>query len=285
MDATLGLGGHASLVAEQLTTGRLIGLDRDPAALEACAKRLGAYQGRIELIHGDYRHMEMLLRDRQIESVDGVLFDLGVSSPQFDDPTRGFSYRFDTKLDMRMNPDDALSAYEIVNFWPVPELRRILFEYGEESYAPLIASAIRKNRDMAPIETTGQLADIITSALPPAARRKKGHPAKQSFQAIRMAVNDELAGITAGIAAAVRMLAPGGRLAVISFHSLEDKVVKRSLAAQAEGCICPPSFPMCVCGKTPTVTLITKKPVVASPDELQNNRRAHSAKLRVAEKR
>jgi 16S rRNA (cytosine1402-N4)-methyltransferase len=283
VDATLGAGGHAARIAERLATGHLFGIDRDPEALRRAAGTLSPLEGRVTLIHGDYRKLDSLLpEDTQM---DGILFDLGVSSPQFDDPARGFSYRYDTRLDMRMNPDDPVSALELVNEWPPEELRRILWAYGEEKYAPLIVSAIVRRRAEEPLETTGQLAELIVRALPPKARRRKGHPAKQTFQALRMAVNDELAGIREGLAAAIRRLKPGGRLAVISFHSVEDRAVKTVLAEAARGCTCPPSFPVCVCGNTPLVTPITRKPVAAAPAELERNRRAHSAKLRAAEKR
>ncbi len=284
VDATLGLGGHSAAMAGRLTTGRLYCIDRDPSALRACADILAPWRERVTLLHGNYSSLETLISRPPDGGVDGILFDLGVSSPQFDDPDRGFSYRFDTRLDMRMNPGDPLSAYEVVNHWPVAELKRILYDYGEESCAPLIASAIERRRKEGPIETTGQLAELIKGALPAAVLRKKGHPAKQSFQAIRMAVNDELEGIRQGLLAAVDMLNSGGRLAVISFHSLEDRVVKTTLAAAARGCDCPPDFPVCICGKTPRVKLVTRKPVTASEEELARNHRSHSAKLRVAEK-
>ncbi|MDR3206907.1 MAG: 16S rRNA (cytosine(1402)-N(4))-methyltransferase RsmH [Oscillospiraceae bacterium] len=282
VDATLGAGGHAAHIAQRLTTGRLFGIDRDPEALRRAVQTLAPFEGRVVLLHGDYRNLDSLLPDGT--RPDGVLFDLGVSSPQFDDPARGFSYRYDTRLDMRMNPNDPISAYEVVNQWPPEELRRILWAYGEEEYAPLIAAALIRRRAEAPIETTGQLAELVTRALPPKARRRKGHPAKQCFQALRMAVNDELAGIREGLRAAIGLLKPGGRLAAISFHSVEDRAVKTTLAEAARGCTCPPDFPVCVCGKTPLIALVTRKPLTAAPAELEQNRRAHSAKLRVAEK-
>ena len=213
-----------------------------------------------------------------------MLFDLGVSSPQLDDPSRGFSYMADAPLDMRMDQTDTLTARAVVNEWPQEELRRILWQYGEERYAPAVAGAIVRARDKQPIETTLALVDVIKSALPPAALREKQHPAKRTFQAIRIAVNDELGAVDKMVQRAVPRLNPGGRLAVISFHSLEDRIVKNGLAAFAKGCTCPPDFPVCVCGKKPQIRLITRKPIVSGPEELEENPRARSAKLRVAEK-
>lgn len=284
VDATVGYGGHSAAIAERIVSGRLVCLDRDPEALRASARRLEAWKEKISFLHGDYRNMAAALAPLGLDRVNGILFDLGVSSPQFDNPGRGFSYRYDAPLDMRMNPGDALSAYDIVGTWPEAELRRILFAYGEENFAPLIAAAIVRCRKSEPIRTTGQLAEVVVSALPPAARRRRGHPAKQTFQAIRMAVNDELNGVEQGIRAALALLGPGGRLAVISFHSLEDRIVKSELAAAARGCVCPRELPVCVCGVTPAVKLVTRKPVTADETERERNRRAHSAKLRVAEK-
>ena len=220
----------------------------------------------------------------QIPGVDGILLDLGVSSPQLDDGQRGFSYMADAPLDMRMNGEDALTAREVVNTWPQEELKRILYTYGEERYAPQIASAICRRREEAPIETTLELVDIIRSAMPAAALREKQHPAKRSFQAIRIAVNDELGSVEKVMADAIPLLNPGGRLAVITFHSLEDRSVKNAMAEAAKGCTCPPNFPVCVCGKKPQVKLISRKPIVSGAAELAENPRARSAKLRVCEK-
>ena len=213
-----------------------------------------------------------------------MLFDLGVSSPQLDDALRGFSYMADAPLDMRMNREDPLTAGEIVNRWPQEELRRILYEYGEERYAPQIAAAIVRSREKKPIETTLELVDIIRGAMPPQALREKQHPAKRSFQAIRIAVNDELGSVSKMMKAAIRRLNPNGRLAVITFHSLEDRIVKSEMQQAARGCTCPPEFPVCVCGKKPQIRLVTRKPIVSSAAELEENPRARSAKLRVAEK-
>ena len=285
VDATLGAGGHALLIADGLSgCGRLIGIDKDPEAVNRAAERLAHRRGNILLLCGDYRDMDRLLAESGVCRVDGVLFDLGVSSPQFDDPSRGFSYRFDAPLDMRMNPNDPICAYDVVNRWTAPELRRILYSFGEETHAHLIVAAIEKKRSHSPILTTGQLAELIISAVPPAVRRGKGHPAKRSFQAIRMAVNDELRGIEIGLSTAVRLLARGGRLAVLSFHSVEDRMVKTTLMKAARGCDCPSDFPQCVCGKRPLIKLLHSKPKTPEPSEMANNRRARGAKLRAAEK-
>ena len=284
VDGTLGGAGHSSQIAARLTTGRLIGIDRDPVALEAAAKRLAPYADRVTLVHSNFCEIAQVLADLNIEGVDGILLDLGVSSPQLDEVSRGFSYMGDAPLDMRMNAEDSLSAYDVVNTWPYEELRRILYEYGEERYAPQIASAICRRREAAPIQTTLELVDIIRSAMPPAALREKQHPAKRSFQAIRIAVNDELGSVEKVMEDAIPCLNPGGRLAIITFHSLEDRIVKNGMAAASKGCTCPPNFPVCVCGKKPKVKLISKKPIVSGQEELDMNPRARSAKLRVCEK-
>ena len=284
VDGTLGGAGHSSHIAARLTTGRLIGIDRDPVALKAAGERLAPYADRVTLVHSNFCEIAQVLRDLNIDGVDGILLDLGVSSPQLDDGSRGFSYMADAPLDMRMNNEDSLTAFEVVNRWSYEELRRILFEYGEERYAPQIASAICRRRETSPVETTLELVDIIRSAMPPAALREKQHPAKRSFQAIRIAVNDELGSVEKVMADAVPCLNPGGRLAVITFHSLEDRIVKNGMAAAARGCTCPPNFPVCVCGNKPKVKLISRKPIVSGPEELEINPRARSAKLRVCEK-
>ena len=284
LDGTLGGAGHSSEIAKRLTTGTLIGVDRDPKALAAAGERLAPWTERVKLVHGNFRDLEAILDELGIPAVDGILLDLGVSSPQLDEASRGFSYMADAPLDMRMNPEDPLTAWEVVNSWPREELRRILFAYGEERYAPLIAAAIERRREQAPIETTLELAELIRSAMPRQALREKQHPAKRSFQAIRIAVNDELGAVDSVMSQAIRRLNPGGRLAVITFHSLEDRIVKNALAEAARGCTCPPEFPVCVCGKKPSVRLIAKKPITASEEELEANPRARSAKLRVAEK-
>lgn len=284
VDGTLGGGGHSEEIAKRLTTGALIGIDRDQNALEAAGKRLAPYGGRVKLVHSNFSELDAVLDRLGIHGVDGILLDLGVSSPQLDDGARGFSYMLDAPLDMRMDPTDSLTAAQVVNAWPQEELRRILYTYGEERYAPQIASAICRARERAPVETTLELVDIIRSAMPPAALREKQHPAKRSFQAIRIAVNDELGAVERVMAEAIPRLNPGGRLAVITFHSLEDRIVKTAMAAAAKGCTCPPEFPVCVCGKKPQVRLVSRKPITSTQEELEKNPRARSAKLRVCEK-
>ena len=284
VDGTLGGAGHSSRIAARLTTGRLIGIDRDPVALKAAGERLSPYADRVTLVHSNFCEMKQVLSDLDIPGVDGILLDLGVSSPQLDDAQRGFSYMADAPLDMRMNSEDSLSAYTVVNTWPQEELKRILYNYGEERYAPQIAAAICRKREVKPIETTLELVDIIRSAMPPAALREKQHPAKRSFQAIRIAVNDELGSVEKVMRDAVDCLNPGGRLAIITFHSLEDRIVKTGMADAAKGCTCPPNFPVCVCGNKPKVKLITRKPIISGNQELEINPRARSAKLRVCEK-
>ena len=258
VDGTLGGAGHSFQIAARLSTGRLIGIDRDPVALAAAAKRLEPYKDRVTLVHSNFCEIASVLRDLQIEGVDGILLDLGVSSPQLDDGARGFSYMADAPLDMRMNNEDPLTAAEVVNTWPYEELKRILYDYGEERYAPKIAAAICARREQQPIRTTLELVDIIRSAMPASALREKQHPAKRSFQAIRIAVNDELGSVEKVMRDAIPCLNPGGRLAIITFHSLEDRIVKNGMADAAKGCTCPPNFPVCVCGKKPKVKLISR---------------------------
>ena len=284
VDGTLGGAGHSSRIAAQLTTGRHIGIDRDPIALKAAAQRLKPWEEKVTLVHSNFSEIANVLDDLGIPGVDGILLDLGVSSPQLDDGSRGFSYMADAPLDMRMNSEDTLSAYDVVNTWSYEELRRILFDYGEERYAPKIASAVCKKREEKTIETTLELVDVIRGAMPAQALREKQHPAKRSFQAIRIAVNDELGSVEKVMKDAIPCLNPGGRLAVITFHSLEDRIVKTAMAGAAKGCTCPPSFPVCVCGKKPQVHVITRKPIVSTDAELERNPRARSAKLRVCEK-
>ena len=235
VDGTLGGAGHSSRIAAKLTTGRLIGIDRDPVALEAAGKRLEPWKDRVTLVHSNFCEIASVLKQLKIDGVDGILLDLGVSSPQLDDGARGFSYMADAPLDMRMNNQDTLTAHTVVNTWPYEELRRILYAYGEERYAPQIASAICRRREAAPIETTLELVDVIRSAMPPAALREKQHPAKRSFQAIRIAVNDELGSVEKVMTDAVGCLNPRGRMAVITFHSLEDRIVKNGMAEAAKG--------------------------------------------------
>ncbi len=285
LDGTLGRAGHSLEIVRRLTEGgRLIGVDRDETALTAAEQRLAAYQDRVTLVHSNFSCIHQILDELHIEKIDGMLFDLGVSSPQLDDAERGFSYMHDAPLDMRMDRTAALTARDVVNSWSYEELRRILFEYGEERYAPVIAKHILRAREVSPIETTGQLAEIIKQAMPAAALREKQHPAKRSFQAIRIAVNGELDELEPMMEAAVERLKFGGRLAVISFHSLEDRIIKKTMQRLATGCTCPPEFPVCVCGKKPKIKLVTRKPIVSTEAELAYNPRARSAKLRVAEK-
>lgn len=284
VDGTLGGAGHSSQIAARLETGILIGIDRDPVALKAATERLAPYAERVKLVHSNFCEIAKVLEDLDIPAVDGILLDLGVSSPQLDDSSRGFSYMADAPLDMRMNSGDILTAEQIVNEWSYEELRRILFDYGEERYAPQIAAGICRRREERPIKTTLELVEVIRSAMPAQALREKQHPAKRSFQAIRIAVNDELGAVRKVMDDAIPKLKAGGRLAVITFHSLEDRIVKNAMADAAKGCTCPPNFPMCVCGKKPKVKLITKKPIVAGQEELEVNPRSRSAKLRVCEK-
>lgn len=280
VDGTLGRAGHSREIAKRLTTGRLICIDQDSAAIEAARERLAPWMDRVRLVHGNFAELGSVLAEEP--DVDGMLFDLGVSSPQLDDPERGFSYMQDAPLDMRMDQTSPLTAREAVNSWSLEELRRVLFEFGEERYAPAIARAIVRQREQRPIETTLELVDVIKSAMPPAALREKQHPAKRSFQAIRIAVNGELDVLPPMLRAAVDRLRPGGRLAVITFHYLEDRIVKRTLRELAQGCTCPPDFPVCVCGKKPLVRL--DKPVTPTAAEVEENPRARSARLRTAEK-
>lgn len=285
LDGTFGRGGHSAEIAKRLTEGGLLlCVDRDQQALDEGAQYLAPYRDRVRFLHGNFGDLDVLLDAEGIPAVDGMLFDLGVSSPQLDDPARGFSYQKDAPLDMRMNRDEPLTAYIVVNEWPQEELKRILYRYGEERFAPAIAAAICRTRAQQAIGTTHELADVIRSVMPAAALREKQHPAKRSFQGIRIAVNDELGAVEQMLRQAIPRLNPGGRLAVISFHSLEDRIVKTELAAAAKGCDCSRDFPVCVCGKTPQVKLLPKKPILPTEAELEQNPRARSAKLRVAEK-
>ena len=284
VDGTLGRAGHSREIAARLTTGRLICIDRDQAALDAAPGRLEGHMDKVTLVHGNFGDIDSILEELGVPAVDGMLFDLGVSSPQLDDGSRGFSYLQDAPLDMRMDQTAALTARDVMNTWSQEELKRIFWQYGEERYSGPVAAAIVRAREKAPIETTGELVDIIRSAMPAKALREKQHPAKRVFQSARIAVNDELGEVERMLASALPRLNVGGRLAVISFHSLEDRIVKNAYAGWAKGCTCPPDFPVCVCGKTPKVKLVGKKPIVSSEEELEDNPRARSAKLRVAEK-
>ncbi|WMJ84996.1 16S rRNA (cytosine(1402)-N(4))-methyltransferase RsmH [Oscillospiraceae bacterium LTW-04] len=282
IDGTAGGAGHSSEIAKCLTTGRLIAVDKDPDAIVAASERLAPYPC-ATVVQNDFRHISQVAHALNIERVDGVLLDLGVSSHQLDAAERGFSYQNEAPLDMRMS-QSGMSAKDVVNTYAERDLVRILREYGEERFAVRIARAIVARREKAEIQTTLELADIIKFAIPAATRREGGHPAKRSFQAIRIEVNGELASLDCALDNAFELLALGGRLSVITFHSLEDRICKRRFAAFAEGCTCPVDFPVCVCGKTPRGRLISKKPITAGEEELAQNNRSHSAKLRVIEK-
>ena len=284
LDGTLGRAGHSREIARRLTTGRLICVDRDQEALDAARERLAEWMDRVTLVHANFDEIDAILDGLGLAGADGMLFDLGVSSPQLDNGARGFSYMADAPLDMRMDRGQALTAADVVNTWSQEELRRILWQYGEERYAPQIAAAIVRRRGDKPIQTTLELVEVIKSAMPAKALKEKQHPAKRSFQAMRIAVNDELGSVERMLRRAVPRLNKGGRLAVITFHSLEDRIVKSGLADFARGCICPPDFPVCVCGRTPEIKLVNKKPILPTDRELEENPRARSAKLRVAEK-
>lgn len=285
VDCTTGGGGHSLEIARRLgPNARLLCFDRDDTAISAAKERLRDYLPKITFINENFSTLGDVLTDLHIDNLGGVLADLGCSSPQFDDPSRGFSYMHDARLDMRMTKDSPLDAYAVVNTYSEAELRRILYEYGEERFSPRIAAAICKARLEHPIETTGELSDLIRHAIPKAARIDGPHPAKRSFQAIRIEVNGELDAIRPTIEAAARHLLPSGRIAVISFHSLEDRIVKQTYRTLAEGCTCPRDFPVCVCGKKPLIRPMGAKPILPSEEELNENPRSRSAKLRVAEK-
>ena len=284
LDGTLGLGGHSYQIASRLTTGRLICIDRDETAIERAGKRLAPFGDRVTLVHGNFSDAAQIIESLGIPGVDGMLFDLGVSSPQLDEIERGFSYMGDAPLDMRMDAGDSLTAYEVVNTWTEERLNRILWDYGEERYARRISRAILEHRARKPIATTLELVEIIKGAMPAAALREKQHPAKRSFQAIRIAVNDELGAISQMMETAPDKLNKGGRLCVISFHSLEDRIVKAGIAARENGCTCPREAPICTCGFVQTLKSVSRKPILPGAEELEQNPRSRSAKLRVAER-
>ena len=284
LDGTLGMGGHSYQIASRLTTGRLICIDRDETAIERAGKRLALFSERVTLVHGNFCDAAAILESLGIAEVDGMLFDLGVSSPQLDETQRGFSYMHDAPLDMRMNAEDSLSAYDVVNTWSEDKLNRIFWDYGEERYARRITAAILAAREIKPIETTLELVDIIKGAMPAAALREKQHPAKRSFQAIRIAVNDELGAISTMMETAPDKLRVGGRLCVISFHSLEDRIIKSAIAARENGCTCPREAPICTCGFIKTLKSVSRKPILPTEEEIEHNPRSRSAKLRVAER-
>lgn len=284
VDGTLGRGGHSQAIVQRLQNGRLIAIDRDEAAIDEAGERLRPWAGRVTLVRDNFRALGAILDGLGVAKVDGMLFDLGVSSPQLDDSERGFSYMQDAPLDMRMDRQSPLTARTVVNEWDEAELRRIFFQYGEERYASRIAAAIVRRRSEKPLETTFELVDVIRSAMPAPALREKQHPAKRCFQALRIAVNEELDSLADMLDTAMDRLNPGGRLCVISFHSLEDRLVKNAIRARENGCTCPPEFPVCVCGFHQTMRSVTRKPVTPSEEELARNPRARSAKLRVAER-
>ncbi len=284
VDGTAGGGGHSAAIASHLESGRLIAIDQDEAAIEAAGKRLAPFGERAVVVRSNFSELERVVHEQGYEQIDGLLLDLGVSSYQLDTAERGFSYSADAPLDMRMDKRKALTAYEVVNTYSEAALKKILYDYGEERFAPSIAAAIVRERARKPIETTSELSELIKRSIPPFAREGGHHPAKRSFQAIRIEVNGELAIIEPTIRTAVSLLRPGGRLAVITFHSLEDRPVKQTMADLARGCTCPKEFPVCVCGRKPVVRVITRKPILPSAKELEENPRSRSAKLRVAEK-
>ncbi len=284
VDGTLGMGGHSEAILQRLTTGRLISIDRDITAIERAGERLAPYADRLTIVHGNFRDLDAILDELGVRLVDGMLFDLGVSSPQLDEADRGFSYMSDAPLDMRMDASDNIDAWFIVNRWPQEKIERILRDYGEERHAARIAARIAERREEKEIETTLELVDVIKSAMPAAALREKQHPAKRSFQAIRIAVNDELNAVHALMDSAPDRLKPGGRLCVISFHSLEDRIVKNAIHAREDGCTCPREAPVCTCGFVKTLRSVTRKPITAGGEELELNPRSRSAKLRVAER-
>lgn len=282
VDCTAGGGGHSFAIASKLSEkGKLIAIDRDSDAIEAVTERLAPYSDRVEIVKNNFSNLKEILNGRQ---ADGVLIDLGISSHQIDVAERGFSYNADAPLDMRMNRDDPISAYDIVNTYSEEDLANVIFRYGEEKFSRRIASRIVAKRSIAPIQTTLELVKIITDAIPPKLREKGSSPAKRTFQAIRIEVNGELEIIAPTVKDIADCLKPGGRMAIITFHSLEDRTVKQTMSELGKGCVCPPDFPVCVCGKKPIIKLMSKKPILPSSKELEENKRSHSAKLRVAEK-
>ena len=285
IDGTAGGAGHSSVIASRLGEGgRLIALDQDETAVAVATERLSVFGERARVVRSNFRELATVCKMLEIEKIDGLLLDLGVSSYQLDTAERGFSYQADAPLDMRMDVRNPLTARTVVNEYSEDAIRRILFEYGEERFSSRIASNIIREREKAPIETTGELVEIIKRSIPAAQRDGGHHPAKRSFQALRIEVNAELDVIAPAIRSAVRLLNKGGRVAIITFHSLEDRIVKQTFAELAQGCTCPKNFPVCVCGKKPDLKVITRKPILPSNEELEVNPRSRSAKLRVAEK-
>jgi 16S rRNA (cytosine1402-N4)-methyltransferase len=284
VDGTLGGGGHSYEIARRLTTGRLIGIDQDEAAISAAGERLAEYKDKVTVVRSNYSEMKQVLCSLQIDRVDGILLDLGVSSYQLDTPERGFSYKEDAPLDMRMDTRNEKTAKDIVNGYSEMELYRIIRDYGEDNFAKNIAKHIVRMRQDKPIETTFELVEAIKAAIPMKLRVTTGHPAKRTFQAIRIELNRELEVLKETLQDMIEMLAPGGRLCIITFHSLEDRIVKSCFKTNENPCTCPPNFPVCVCGKVPTGKVITRKPILPGEEELEQNKRSKSAKLRVFEK-
>lgn len=285
VDCTLGGGGHSELILKGSgPDGRLVALDQDPEALSAAQKRLASYMSRVTFVRSNFSRLAEVLNDLNIMTVDGVLFDLGTSSYQLDNPARGFSYQHDAPLDMRMDPEREITAATLVNNMTAENLSEVIRKYGEERWASRIAEFICEERKRRPIETTGALVEVIKKAVPAGARREGPHPAKRTFQALRIAVNDELEILKSAVKKAVQVLAPGGRVCVITFHSLEDRIIKDLFRELAAPCTCPRDFPVCVCGGKKELEIITTKPVLPSPEELTVNPRARSAKLRIGEK-
>ena len=285
VDGTAGGGGHSLEIVKRLTGGgRLIAIDRDDAAIAAATERLSGYLDRVTFVRNNFSSAAEVCRELGIEAIDGILLDLGVSSYQLDTAERGFTHNVDAPLDMRMDRRGELDAYTVVNTYTAERLKKVIWEYGEERFAPKIAAAIVRHREQKPIESTGELVDIIKSAIPPSAREGGHHPAKRTFQAIRIEVNGELDAIEPAIRKAKDIMRTGGRIVIITFHSLEDRIVKQTFADMSSGCVCPRSLPVCVCGRKPEVKILTKKPILPSEEEVEENPRSRSAKLRVAEK-
>ncbi len=284
VDGTMGGAGHSSEIVRRLTSGRLIGFDRDPAAIKASKERLAPFIEKVTFVNRNHAEVKDALASLSVPAIDGALLDLGVSSHQLDEASRGFSYMQDAPLDMRMNPNDSLSAYDVVNTYTAEALEHIIFNYGEERWAKRIVEFIIDARSHNPIRTTGELVDVIKKAVPKSARRDGPHPAKRTFQAIRIEVNNELGGLKTAVHDFIDVLAPGGRLAIITFHSLEDRIVKTAFREKEKGCTCPSEYPVCLCGNKSAGKVITRKPILPSEKELEENPRARSAKLRIFEK-